>query len=71
MSGFAHRNGECGGGPLLPPLALADMISGLYGANAVSMALRARDRTGKGQMIDLALLDSIVSVLGPEALIYK
>ena len=71
MSGFAHRNGERGGGPLLPPLALADMISGLYGANAVSMALRARDRNGKGQMIDLALLDSIVSVLGPEALDFQ
>ena len=71
MSGFAHRNGEFGGGPLLPPLALADMISGLYGANAVSMALIARGRDGCGQEIDLALLDSIVSILGPEALDYS
>ena len=71
MSGFAHRNGEAGGGPLLPPLALADMISGLYGSNAILMALRSRDTTGAGQMIDLSLLDSIISVLGPEALDYK
>ena len=71
MSGFAHRNGELDGGPLLPPLALADMISGLYGSNAILMALRARDQTEKGQIIDLALLDAMVSILGPEAFDYK
>ena len=71
MSGFAQRNGEAGGDPLLPPLALADMISGLYGANAVMMALRVRDQVGTGQMIDLSLLDAMVSVLGPEALDYR
>ena len=71
MSGFAHKNGELNGGPLLPPLALADMISGLYGSNAILMALRARDTSGEGQIIDLALLDAMVSVLGPEALDYK
>ena len=67
MSGFAARNGEAGGDPLLPPLALADMIAGLYGSNAVLVALRARDATGRGQVIDLALLDAISSILGPEA----
>lgn len=70
MSGFAHRNGERGGDPLLPPLALADMISGLYGSNAIMMALHTRYGTGKGQVIDLSLLDSITSILGPEALDY-
>ena len=68
MSGFAQRNGEMDGGPLLPPLALADMISGIYGSNAVMIALRARDETGRGQVVDLSLLDAMVSVLGPEAL---
>lgn len=68
MSGFAARNGEQDGDPLLPPLALADMIAGLYGANAVSMALRARDAGQGGQVIDLSLLDAMTSVLGPEAL---
>lgn len=71
MSGFAHRNGEAGGGPLLPPLALADMIAGLYGANAVMMALRSRDATGHGQTVDLSLLEAMVSVLGPEPLDYR
>ncbi|WP_458792857.1 CaiB/BaiF CoA transferase family protein [Yoonia sp. MH D7] len=68
MSGFAARNGPAGGEPLLPPLALADMVAGLYGANAVSMALRARDAGQGGQAIDLSLLDAMTSVLGPEAL---
>lgn len=71
MSGFAHRNGEAGGDPLLPPLALADMISGLYGANAIMMALRGRDQSGRGQIIDLSLLEAMVSVLGPEPLDYR
>ncbi|MGB7302733.1 MAG: CoA transferase [Burkholderiaceae bacterium] len=71
MSGFAHRNGESDGGPLLPPLALADMISGVYGVSAVMMALYARNRTGHGQVIDLALLDAMTSVLGPEAMDYQ
>lgn len=75
MSGFASRNGMPDGPPLLPPLALADMIAGLYGANAVAMALRVRDgqdasgkAIGKGQIIDLSLLDAMTSVLGPEAM---
>lgn len=71
MSGFAARNGEAGGPPLLPPLALADMIAGLYGANAVAMALRVRDAGGGGQLIDLSLLDAMTSVLGPEALDFQ
>ncbi|SDF12868.1 CaiB/BaiF CoA transferase family protein [Limimaricola pyoseonensis] len=68
MSGFAARNGEPEGPPLLPPLALADMIAGLYGAHAVAMALRARDAGQGGQVIDLSLLEAMTSVLGPEAL---
>jgi len=44
MSGFASRNGFADREPVLPPLALADMIAGLHGAKAVLAALRARDR---------------------------
>ena len=71
MSGFAHRNGEAGGDPLLPPLALADMIAGLYGSNALMMALRSREQTGRGQVVDLSLLEAMVSILGPEPLDYR
>ena len=75
MSGFAARTGFPDREPVLPPLALADMIAGLYGAFAVVTALRARDRgdggCDGGQVIDLSLLESMFSVLGPEAAIYQ
>jgi len=71
MSGLAARTGFPDREPVLPPLALADMIAGLYGAFAVMAALRARDRGGQGQVIDLSLLEAMFSVLGPEAAIYR
>ncbi len=71
MSTFASKNGFDDRPPVLPPLALADMIAGLYGSNAVLIALREVERGGKGQVIDLPLLDPIVSILGPEAALYK
>jgi len=71
MSGFAARNGFEDREPVLPPLALADMVAGLYGAFAVMTALRHRDSGGRGQVIDLPLLDPLFSLLGPEAAIYQ
>jgi len=71
MSGFAARNGFEDREPVLPPLALADMIAGLYGAFAVMTALWHRHSGGGGQVIDLPLLDPMFSVLGPEAAIYQ
>jgi crotonobetainyl-CoA:carnitine CoA-transferase CaiB-like acyl-CoA transferase len=72
MSGFAARNGFADREPVLPPLALADMIAGLYGAFATTTALRARDRNMvRGQIIDLSLIESIFSVMGPEAAVYQ
>ncbi len=71
MSGFAAKNGFADREPVLPPLALADMIAGLYGAYAVMIARREVEHGGRGQVIDLPLLDPIVSVLGPDAAIYR
>jgi crotonobetainyl-CoA:carnitine CoA-transferase CaiB-like acyl-CoA transferase len=72
MSGFAARNGFPDRPPVLPPLALADMVAGLYGAYAVMVALREAERGGgRGQVIDLPLLDPLVSILGPEAEIFR
>ena len=71
MSGFASKNGFDDRPPVLPPLAMADMISGLYGAYAIMVALRVVERGGKGQIIDLALLEPMISVLGPDAALYK
>ena len=71
-SGFADSNGFADREPVLPPLALADMVAGLYGASAVSTALFARTQgRAHGQVIDLSLLDSIFSFLAPEMAIYK
>ncbi|MGN6684439.1 MAG: CaiB/BaiF CoA transferase family protein [Devosia sp.] len=72
MSGFAYRTGFPDREPVLPPLALADMIAGLYGASAVTTALYAQEQgRAAGQVIDLSLLEPMVSVLGPEAAIYR
>ncbi len=71
MSGFAAKNGFADRPPVLPPLALADMIAGLYGAYGVMVALRHAEQTGHGQVIDLPLLDPIISVLGPDAATFR
>ena len=71
MSGFAAKNGFGDRPPVLLPLALADMISGLYGAYAVMVALRVVERGGRGQIIDLPLLEPMISVLGPDAASYR
>jgi crotonobetainyl-CoA:carnitine CoA-transferase CaiB-like acyl-CoA transferase len=72
ISTFAAKNGYPDRPPLLPPLALADMIAGLYGFAATLVAIRTREvKGGKGQVIDLPLLDPIHSILGPEALIWQ
>ena len=72
MSGFASRNGFEDREPVLPPLAMADMIAGLYGAMAVVVAVRDIERNGgAGQVIDLSLLDAIFSILGPEPAIHR
>ena len=72
MSGFAYRTGFADREPVLPPLALADMIAGVYGASATVTALLARERgLARGQVIDLSLLEPMFSVLGPEAAIFR
>jgi crotonobetainyl-CoA:carnitine CoA-transferase CaiB-like acyl-CoA transferase len=70
MSGFAAKNGFPEREPLLPPLALADMLAGLYGAFGVMVALRAAAASGRGQVIDLSLLEAVHSILGPDAAIF-
>jgi crotonobetainyl-CoA:carnitine CoA-transferase CaiB-like acyl-CoA transferase len=66
MSGFAHQTGQPDGPPTLPPFGLADGVAGLAGAFAVLSALRHRDHdSGRGQVIDLSLLEPLMSILGP------
>lgn len=67
MSGFAYLNGYPDRPPVLPPLALADMIAGVYGAAGVLTALRVAEREGRGQVIDLSLFEPIFSFIASEA----
>jgi crotonobetainyl-CoA:carnitine CoA-transferase CaiB-like acyl-CoA transferase len=68
MSGFASFNGFADREPVLPPIYLADSVAGLYGASGVLMALRDVEvNGGKGQVIDLPLLDPLFAILGPQA----
>jgi crotonobetainyl-CoA:carnitine CoA-transferase CaiB-like acyl-CoA transferase len=71
MSGFAHLNGYADRPPVLPPLALADMIAGTYGAAGVLTALRVAEKEGRGQVVDLSLFEPIFSVIASEAAKYK
>jgi crotonobetainyl-CoA:carnitine CoA-transferase CaiB-like acyl-CoA transferase len=72
MSGFAAKNGYADRPPVLPPTSLADMVAGLYGASAVLVALRHREvGGGKGQVLDLPLLDPLFSILGPDAAMFR
>ncbi len=71
MSGFAVKTGFPDRPPTLPNMALADMVAGLYGAFAVVTALREcelKDR--KGQIIDLSLLEPLISILGGDAALH-
>jgi crotonobetainyl-CoA:carnitine CoA-transferase CaiB-like acyl-CoA transferase len=63
MSGFAAINGEPDGPPLLPPIALTDEVTALAGAFAAMVALRHRDATGEGQVIDVNLLESMLQMM--------
>ncbi|MFI9805280.1 CaiB/BaiF CoA transferase family protein [Streptomyces sp. NPDC052301] len=65
LSGFAAITGEPDAPPTLPPFGLADSIAGLATAYAVLTALAARERTGAGQVVDMAIIEPILSVLGP------
>lgn len=70
MSGFAAVTGEPDGPPTLPPFGLADSVAGLATAYAVMTALAARERTGRGQVVDMAIIEPILTVLGPQPLWY-
>jgi crotonobetainyl-CoA:carnitine CoA-transferase CaiB-like acyl-CoA transferase len=66
LSGFAAITGEPDAPPTLPPFGLADSVAGLATACAVLTALAARERTGAGQVVDMAIIEPILSVLGPQ-----
>lgn len=70
MSGFAYSTGQPDGPPTLPPLALADNISALAAALGAMMALHARTASGTGQVVDLAIIEPMLAMLGPQLLAF-
>jgi crotonobetainyl-CoA:carnitine CoA-transferase CaiB-like acyl-CoA transferase len=72
MSGFAAMNGFADREPVLPPMYMADGYAGLYGAAAAMIALREVEMNGgRGQVIDLPLLDPLFMMLGPQVAQYR
>jgi len=64
VGGLSHLSGQVGERPVTPgSTSLADYMTGLYGAVGVLMALRHRDQTGVGQIIDIGLYESVFRVL--------
>jgi crotonobetainyl-CoA:carnitine CoA-transferase CaiB-like acyl-CoA transferase len=57
-AGVMSFTGEAEGGPLRYPIAIADMTCGMYAAMGILAALFAREKTGRGQFVDMALFDS-------------
>lgn len=70
MSGFMDLTGEPDGAPQKAGVAFADIFTGVYSVVAIQAALIQRERTGRGQHIDMALLDTMVGVLANQALNY-
>lgn len=70
MSLTGRAEGEVGAGPQKVGVALTDIMTGLYAANAVQAALLERERSGLGQHIDMALLDVQVAALANQAASY-
>jgi crotonobetainyl-CoA:carnitine CoA-transferase CaiB-like acyl-CoA transferase len=68
MSVTGRSEAEEGAGPLKVGVAVADLFTGLYASTAILAALAYRDRTGKGQQIDLALLDVQVACMANQAM---
>ncbi len=68
MSGIMDLTGDPAGPPQKMGVAFADIFTGTYGVIAIQAALAQRERTGLGQHIDMALLDTMVAVLANQAL---
>ena len=68
MGGIMSVTGEAGGSPMKIGVALADVLTGLYAANAIQAALIHRHKSGEGQFIDMALLDVQVATLANQAM---
>ncbi len=63
MSGFRYVNGHPGEAPVRPNLSLGDTISGIHAALGIALALLEKERSGEGQVVDVALLESMYNLM--------
>ena len=70
MAGLMSVTGEAGGQPQKVGVAVTDIFTGLYAANAILAALHLRRTTGRGQHIDMSLMDSAVAIMANQAMNY-
>lgn len=70
MSGFAGLTGEPHGPPTLPPFGLADGIAALATSYAIMVALRSAEATGVGQVVDMAIIEPILMLLGGQITVF-
>ncbi len=70
MGGLMSITGPIEGPPYKAGIAVADVFTGLYSTIAIQAALFRRERTGKGAFIDCCLIDSLIGIMGNQALFY-
>src|SRR5690606_30178580 len=68
--GLMSITGPEGGDPFRMGVAIADIVAGMYAAQGVLLGIIARDRTGRGQLVDIAMLDAVASLLTYQAASY-
>ncbi len=68
LSGLASIQGDPGGRPRMMRVIVPDKVTALTAAQAITAALLARERTGKGQHVRLAMLDAVVAFMWPESM---
>jgi crotonobetainyl-CoA:carnitine CoA-transferase CaiB-like acyl-CoA transferase len=68
--GLMSITGAADGPPFRLGVAISDIVSGMFAAQGVTMALVARERTGRGQMVDIGMLDCVTALLSYQAAIY-
>lgn len=69
-AGLMHLNGEADGPPVRVPVPITDLTTGLLAFSGVLLALHERERSGRGQVVDVSLLDGALSLLHPVAATY-
>src|SRR5690606_10017686 len=70
MCGLMSVNGDAAGEPTRVGLPVVDMVTGLNAALAILLAINERQRSGKGQFLDITLFDCTISLLHPHAANY-